>query len=554
MTPADRGSGETEAWRRPRAEEAPLQRYLQTLRERFGLVVGVLAVTIAAALLYLAVTDKVYEAEAEVLVSPVGNDDPVTQGLPLIRESNDPTRDVETAARLVTGRNVAERVRRGLKLSESATELVESVDAAPVAQSNIVAVTGDGPTPERARDLTNGFARGVVAERTAELRRQIDQQLPGLRQRAIAEEGTALAGTQGSARSQLAQLERLRASGDPTLRLQTSAVAPSDAASPRPVLTIAAGILGGLVIGVGAAFVLQALDPRLRREEQLRELYSLPILARIPNEKRASTFSRGRRRFGIGPRRKRRRALGPRQLSPITLQAYRTLRGMLAAGETGFEEGRSLLVTGASPSEGKTTSAINLASSLALAGNRVILIEADFRRPTMAEALGVRPTIGIGKVLLGNAPLREALVPVPPFGDTLKVLAVDRAHDALAEVLSLPAATRVLAEARQLADFVVVDSPPLTEVVDALPLARQVDEVLLVVRMGSSNLSRLQRLGDLLAQNGITPTGFVVVGVGSSEETSYYLSAREQREALAAADELEDGAESRSGGRVRSSA
>ena len=495
-----------------------------------------------------------YEAEAEVLVSPVGNDDPVTQGLPLIRESNDPTRDVETAARLVTGRNVAERVRRQLKLSESAANLVESVDAAPVAQSNIVAVTGDGRYARSGPRSDQRVSRAAwwPSERRSCGARSTSS-CPACDERAAAEAGTPVAGTQGSASSQLEQLERLRASGDPTLRLQTSAVAPSDAAKPRPVLTLAAAILGGLVLGVGAAFVLQALDPRLRREEQLRELYSLPILARIPNEKRASTFSRGRRRFRIGPRRKRRKALGPRQLSPITLEAYRTLRGMLAASSSTFEEGRSLLVTGASPSEGKTTSAINLASSLALAGNRVILIEADFRRPTMAEALGVRPTIGIGKVLLGNAPLREALVSVPPFGDTLRVLAVDRAHDALAEVLSLPAATKVLEEARQLADFVVVDSPPLTEVVDALPLARQVDEVLLVVRMGSSNLSRLQRLGELLAQNGITPTGFVVVGVGSSEETSYYLSAREQREALAASDELEE-SHAPSSGRVRSSA
>ncbi len=134
--------------------------------------------------------DKVYEAETDLLVTPVSNDDPVTQGLPLIRESNDPTRDVETAARLVTGRNVAERVRRDQKLDESATDLAESVDAAPVAQSNIVAMTADGETPERARDVANGFARAVVAERTAELRRQIDRQLPRLRERVAAGEAS----------------------------------------------------------------------------------------------------------------------------------------------------------------------------------------------------------------------------------------------------------------------------------------------------------------------------------------------------------------------------
>jgi Mrp family chromosome partitioning ATPase len=106
---------------------------------------------------------------------------------------------------------------------------------------------------------------------------------------------------------------------------------------------------------------------------------------------------------------------------------------------------------------------------------------------------------------------------------------VDRADDWLAEVLSLPAARALLEEAERMADFVVIDSPPLTEVIDALPLAQQVDDVLLTVRLGSSNVSQLARLGDLLAQNGITPSGFVVVGVGSSEEETYYLAAKRER-------------------------
>jgi capsular exopolysaccharide synthesis family protein len=215
------------------------------------------------------------------------------------------------------------------------------------------------------------------------------------------------------------------------------------------------------------------------------------------------------------------------------MESFRTLRTMLAASRRGRGkgDGRSVLVTGPSPSEGKTTTAINLAASFALAGHRVILIEADFRRPTVGEALGVRPRVGIGKVLLGNVPLEDALVPAKPFGNNLRLLLVDRADDWLAEVLSLPAAGALLDEAERLADYVVIDSPPLTEVIDALPLAQQVDDVVLVVRLGSSNLSQLTRLGDLLEQHTINPSGFVVVGVGSSEESSYYISSRRERAA-----------------------
>jgi capsular exopolysaccharide synthesis family protein len=515
------------AWRRPRLESSGLQRYLQVLRERFWLVLATPIVTTLAAILYLATATSVYEADADLLVTPVNSDDATLTGLPLLRESTDPTRDVETAARLVTTRDVSARVRADLRLKESADDLLDNIKAEPVAQSNIVAITARSDSPERAREIANGFADAVVAERSGELRRSIDQRLPSLRERA---RGSTETGPDSPA-TQMQQLLTLKQSGDPTLRVETRAETPDSQASPRPLVTLAAAIVAGMVLGVCGAFAMHALDPRLRREDQLRELYSLPVLARIPRERRARTTTLGRRRFLFGPRRKRRRALAPGQLSPTTLEAFRTLRTMLAASRRGRgdREGRSMLVTGPSPSEGKTTTAINLASSFALAGHRVILIEADFRRPTVGEAMNVRPRVGIGKVLLGNVPLEEALVPAKPFGDNLRLLLVDRADDWLAEVLSLPAAGALLDEAERLADYVVIDSPPLTEVIDALPLAQQVDDVVLVVRLGSSNISQLSRLGDLLDQHHIRPSGFVVVGVGSSEESSYYVSSRRER-------------------------
>jgi polysaccharide biosynthesis transport protein len=512
------GSDQAHAgWRRPRVEAGGLQRYLQIVRERRWMIFATVAATMLAAVAYLAVAGKTYKSEADLLVTPVSDSDTALTGLGLIRESSDPTRDIETGARLVTTRDVAERARRILRTSESARSLLKRVDAAPIAQSSLVAITAKASTAARSRDIANAFAAGAVGERTAVLHREIDSQLPALRRRAL--------GTSGpdSPASQLAQYESLRNAPDPTIRVETRAATPDSPSWPRPMLTLLAAFLAGLVLGVGGAFAMHSIDPRLRREGQLRELYGLPILARIPTERKGRTYAHGRRRFVIGPRTRRRKALAPGQLSPSTLEAFRTLRAMLDVSRAHTSESRSVLVTGPSPSEGKTTTAINLASSLALAGNRVILVEADFRRPTVAEALGVRPRVGIGRVLLGNTSLEEALVPTKPFGGNLRALLVDRADDWLAEVLSLPTAGGLLKEAERLADYVVIDSPPLTEVIDALPLAQQADDVLLVVRLGFSNLAALGRLGDLLEQHAIVPNGFVLVGVGSSQEPSYYL-------------------------------
>jgi capsular exopolysaccharide synthesis family protein len=516
-------------WRRPQGESTGLESYFRVLRERSGLILLVTLVTTLMAAAYLATATDKYEAEATLLVLPASRDDTTLNNLPLLRESSDPTRNIETASQLVTEPNVAARVKEQLGLGGTVASLQAKVAAEPVAQSDIVAITAHADSPDLARDIANGFATGVVAERSDLIRSEAEKLIDGLREQVREAED---AGDDTIAlNAQIADLQAVRESGDPTMRVSTRAEAPSSPYSPRPVLTLIAGIFGGLILGIGGAFAMSALDPRLRREEQLRELYSLPILARVPKEKRAPTFTLGKRRLLIGPRERERRALPPGELSAATLESFRTLRTMLAAQRREDGNSRSILVTGPSPSEGKTTTAINLASSLALAGNRVILIEADFRRPTVGEALGVRARVGIGDVLLGNVALEDALVLAPPFGDNLCALLVDRADDWLAEVLSLPAAEALLEDAKRLADYVVLDSPPLTQVIDAMPLARRVDDVVIVTRLGSSNLSQLAHLGDLLDQNGIRPAGFVVVGGAAPEESSYYREAQRRRNA-----------------------
>ena len=171
------------------------------------------------------------------------------------------------------------------------------------------------------------------------------------------------------------------------------------------------------------------------------------------------------------------------------------------------------MITGAGPAKGRTTTALNLAASFALAGKRVILIEADLRRPKIGGALRVRATRGIASVLIDGLPLNEALLTTEAYGENLKLLLVDRAGEWMADQFSLPAAHNLVDEAKEMADIVIIDSPPLTEVIDALAARQMTDEVLIVVRLGRTHINKLTRLGELLGQYGIRPVGFALVGV-----------------------------------------
>ena len=189
---------------------------------------------------------------------------------------------------------------------------------------------------------------------------------------------------------------------------------------------------------------------------------------------------------------------------------------------------RSIMVTGSTRSEGKSSVALNLAAAVAFAGHKVILVEADLRRPSLAGALDLlakRGKRGTAGVLMGEVPLGDALIPVTRLSDNLSVLLVEQSAPYLAEGL-LSASDEIVEQAEALADYVIFDAPPVTEVSDALPLSQHVDDVLIVARLGHSRTDQLVNLGEVLSRQNVRPAGLVVVSDDPSQGSGYYAATR----------------------------
>ena len=147
---------QSKGWLQPPADQQGLQRYVETIRERIWLVIAAVVVTTGVALVYVATAERVYEAEADVLVAPIADEAATPTALGLISESSDPVRAVETAATLIESDAAASLTAEELGLDVGPGAILEDVSAEPVAESNVVTVTARGSSAEAAADLANG--------------------------------------------------------------------------------------------------------------------------------------------------------------------------------------------------------------------------------------------------------------------------------------------------------------------------------------------------------------------------------------------------------------
>src|SRR2546421_9161813 len=195
------------SWLKPSVEATGLARYISTMRERKWLILATVLVTTLAALAYVVTAPKVYKAETDLLVTPIASDDTTYAGLGLIQASSDPTRDVETASKLVTTVDVGRRVKGQLHDSRTPTQLLQKISVAPVATSNIVAVTAEASTPDKAKALADGFATQAVALRTAQIHSAIDAKIASLQAQVGRNPGNAALIDPNSLPAQLARLQ-----------------------------------------------------------------------------------------------------------------------------------------------------------------------------------------------------------------------------------------------------------------------------------------------------------------------------------------------------------
>ena len=320
--------------------------------------------------------------------------------------------------------------------------------------------------------------------------------------------------------AEIGMTNRVEAEGIEILDLATRPRAPF---FPPKGLLLALGLVAGLGLGALLAVIIDLRDQRIRSLADLERAiaaYGLPVLGQLP-------LLPADARIGVGNTRAQRRQRDLHAyLYPHSLMAERC-RGLRTA--LTFVEGshpcRTLMVTSPSSSEGKSSTALNLAMSFCQAGKKVLLIDADMRRPRLHQVFspptGEPP--GLSAVLAGDAAIDEALLEgLEDQPEHLSVLLCGAVPQNPAELLDSPAMRRLIGELRERFEVILIDSPPVLPVTDPVILARIVDGVIIVARCQATSRAELQRAISSLRQGDTNLLGVVLNEVDPRSESSGY--------------------------------
>ena len=452
-------------------------------------------IAVLAALVVVQTATKQYESTATLQIQPlpVGGNDPFTD-FDVFRQPADLSSAAVAATSLFKASAYQDLVLHRLGSKSSGV----SLSATPLSQADLVSLGATAPTAHLAARAANLYANVALAQRRANFQRELEQKITQLR--------SALHGIPPKFRAQSPQTQTLAlqlgalkgyvGGSDPTVRLLTRATLPLTPSWPRPTLTLLVALAIGVLLGVAAAVVLELVNPRFTREDELRLVHHLPILARMPR-----LSSRAVRAYSLGR--------GP--LPSDAWKAYRTLRAVLATAGTGGDRlPSSILVTSGGPADGKTLTAVNLAIALSSAGLRVALVDADVPRPMVATIFNITGNRdGFVRLLKDPDADRTGLIRAPGHERLNLLLSSPEQIDQL-YLFDPQRISRVIERLREECDVVVIDSPPLPEVAEALALADASEAVMICVRIGYSRRDKLAELHELLARRGVTPLGFFV--------------------------------------------
>jgi succinoglycan biosynthesis transport protein ExoP len=482
-----------------------LERLLRILRRRRRLIAICTLAVAFSAIFFSVIQQKQYSAKAALLFRDPGLDQTLFQTS--AAPAPNPQRQAATNERLASEPEVARRTasRFGGKLTASAVR--SKIEVASEGQSDVVAVTATDHNPTFAAALANIYAAEFI-----DLRREADRAVIRGAQTIVQERLKDV--TERNRRGLEARADDLKILASlqtGKAELVQSASVPTSPSSPKPVRNGVLGLVLGLLLGLGLAFLFERLDRRMKDPRELEDAYGMPMLGTI-SESRSLGSSVKRANGTLIP--------GPEW------EAFRKLRAKLRYFSVDHEI-RSVLVTSAASGEGKTTVASNLALAAAIGGQaRVLLVEADLRKPSLHRRYGLARMPGLSELLTHGIDVEEAIqsLSLPSWseaGSGLDVIVAGETPPNPSELMESKGMSELLTDLKSIYDLVVVDTPPLAVVADAMPIVGKVDGVIVVSWIGTSTRDGAMHVRrELESLN--APTLGVVVNRAKAGVAGYY--------------------------------